>query len=232
MNHVTTPHIFFAYDETARVQFSREPPAENLLSIFANMSTDEEPPDTLITSNIFTRTSSSSTSTQDPHDDLISCLAVVQRLGLDLLPCTWQPALDPLGVGGTAEVRQLLINLQMSFAFKRFTTSMPEESRYRVLISEIKILCHPEIRNHKNIITLEGVCWDFVGCDKVSPVLVFEKTECGDMHQFLISDVGERICLEDRLKLCADVAAALMAMGSHGERLEPLLIRCTVTKSL
>jgi hypothetical protein len=120
----------------------------------------------------------------------------------------------------------------MSFAFKRFTPSMPEESRYRVLISEIKILCYPAIRNHKNIITLEGVCWDFVDGDKVFPVLMFEKTECGDRHQFLISDVGKRICLEDRLKLCADVAAALMAMDSHGERLEPLLIRCTATKSL
>lgn len=196
------------------------------------MSTDEEPPDTLITSNIFTRTSSSPTSTRDPHDDLISCLAVVQRLGVDLLPCTWQPALDPLGVGGTAEMRQLLINLQMSFAFKCFTPSMPEESRYRVLISEIKILCHPAIRKHKNIITLEGVCWDFVDGDKVFPVLMFEKTECGDMHQFLISDVGKRICLEDRLMLCADVAAALMAMDSHGKRLETLLIRRTVIKSL
>lgn len=229
MNHVTTPNIFFVYDQVSVFQKN---PAENLLSIFANMSIDEEPPDTLITSNIFTRTSLSPTSTRDPHDDLISCLAVVQRLGVDLLPCTWQPALDPLGVGGTAEVHQLLINLQMSFAFKRFTHSTPKESRYRVLISEIKILCHPEIRNHKNVITLEGVCWDFVDGDKVSPVLVFEKTECGDMHQFLISDVGKRLCLEDRLKLCADVAAALMAMNSHGERFEPLLIWCTVTKSL
>lgn len=50
--------------------------------------------------------------------NLIAFLAIAQKLEIDFLPITWQPALSKVGAGGTAEIRQSLIHLQMSFAFK------------------------------------------------------------------------------------------------------------------
>jgi hypothetical protein len=183
------------------------------------MSTKDVPSDMTIPS-LFTHSASlANTSTLGPHHDFISFLAVAQRLTIDFLPITWQPALDSLGVGGTSEIRQSVINLHNSLAFKRNTLSTASEaSRYQTLISEISILGHPVIRNHANVITLEGICWDIsVDDESVWPVLVFEKTEHGDMNQFLNSDVGKRMCFVERLKLCADVATALMAMHSSRE---------------
>jgi hypothetical protein len=121
-----------------------------------------------------------------------------------------------LGIGGTAEILQLPVNLQMGLAFKRRTPSTTsEDSQYRTLISEVSILSKSVIRNQTNIIKLEGICWDIsVEEATVRPVLVFEKTEYGDMDRFLKSDAGKRMCLNERLKLCADVATALMTIHS------------------
>jgi len=129
---------------------------------YRNVDIEYDEPSDIIMSSIFTNsTSLANTSTLGSHYDFISFLAVAQRLGMGFLPITWQQALDLLGMGGTAEIRQSLINLQRSLVFKRNTLStMSEESRYRTLISEVSILGHPAIRNHTNVVTLEGICWD------------------------------------------------------------------------
>ena len=61
----------------------------------------------------------------DQSYNFIDILAVAPRMNIDFLPITWQPALDGIGEGGTAEIRQSLIELQMSFAFKRFKIDEP-----------------------------------------------------------------------------------------------------------
>ena len=160
--------------------------------------------------------------------DLISFLAVAQKLEIDFVPITWQPDLDAVGRGATAEIRQLLISLRMSFAFKRLRWSasglFDEGRTLQALISEIKILGHPSIRCHPNIIRLEGACWDIPpGDEKVEPevwpVLVFEKMKHGDLDSFINSDTGKIICLDDRLKLCADVASAMVTMQACRKQL-------------
>jgi hypothetical protein len=41
----------------------------------------------------------------------------------------------PLGIGGTAEIRQSLINPEISFAFKRITMSKaPEDDFFRAIL--------------------------------------------------------------------------------------------------
>ncbi len=55
----------------------------------------------------------------DQDYDFVSLLALAQKLRIEFLPITWQPALQGIGLGATAEIRQSLMNLQMSFAFKR-----------------------------------------------------------------------------------------------------------------
>jgi Protein tyrosine and serine/threonine kinase len=158
----------------------------------------------------------------DLHYDFISFLGVAQRLRIDFLPITWQPALDKVGEGGTADIRQALINLQMSFAFKRLKwprqVGSDESRSFLALISEVSILGHPSIRNHPNIIKLDGICWDISPDDeKVWPVLVFEKAQNGDLDRFMNSDTGKSLCLEERLKLCSDIATAVKDMHSYRE---------------
>jgi hypothetical protein len=152
----------------------------------------------------------------DHRYDFLTFLAVLQNLKIDILPVTWQPALDTVGKGATAEIRQLFINLQMSFAFKRFRFRRGisyDESTFRALISEVSVLGHPSIRGNPNVIHLEGVCWDVSPeNERVRPVLVFEKTQYGDLDNFLKSDAGRMTGFQDRMSLCADVAAAVTIM--------------------
>lgn len=154
-------------------------------------------------------------------DNLITFLAIAQKLEIDLLPITWQPALSQVGAGATAEIRQSLIHLQMSFAFKRFKdaawidaideSQRPKEMKtgFRVLMSEIFVLRHPSVREHPNIISLLGICWDILPSGCVWPVLVFERTALGDLWSFAESEEGKNISIETRLKICADVATAV-----------------------
>jgi hypothetical protein len=62
-----------------------------------------------------------STATESQYD-FLSFLSIAQNLEIDFLPITWQPALSCIGQGGTAKIRQALVNLQMSFAFKRLVS--------------------------------------------------------------------------------------------------------------
>lgn len=152
--------------------------------------------------------------------DFLSFLAVSQRRGVDYLPITWQPALDSVGIGATADIRQSLINLQLSFAFKRIhrerLTTNSHRNAFRALISEVFVLGHPIVRDHPNIIRLEGVCWEFTE-KEVWPVLVFKKSPFGDLKRFMMTDVGKKLDIDERLGLCSEVAAALMTMHSFCE---------------
>jgi hypothetical protein len=98
------------------------------------------------------------------HYGFISFLAVAQKWEIEILPITWRPALDAVGKGATAKIRQLLINLQMSFAFRRIRRVnrgvSDDKGTFRALISEVAVLSQPSIRNHPNIIHLEGTRWD------------------------------------------------------------------------
>src|SRR5271154_3930657 len=123
--------------------------------------------------------------------DFINFLAVAQWRDVDFLPITWEPALDSVGAGATAEIRQSLINLQLSLAFKRVHLERLCPGHYRnairALISEALVLGHPVIRRHQNIIRLQGICWD-VRPDNVWPVLVFKKSQYGDLKRFMMSE--------------------------------------------
>ena len=97
-------------------------------------------------------------------DDFVSILGICQRLGVGFLPVTWFPALDALGIGGQAEIRQSMVNVSLSFAFGRVKlkdhTQQEERDAYQALKSHVTILRHPAIRLHPNILSLMGICWD------------------------------------------------------------------------
>jgi hypothetical protein len=167
--------------------------------------------------------------------DFLTFLGIAQSLKIDFLPTTWQPALDTVGLGGTAEIRQALLNLQMSFAFKRLISTQPAEraKNFQALIAEISVLGQSSIRDHPNIIKLEGICWDIIPeTGNVWPVLVFEKAQLGDLLAFMEQGAGKTLSLEDRLQLCVDIATAVADMHLNCEKSKIPLVTTLLTKKV
>ena len=174
----------------------------------------------LITYTMSGETHQSVGTTSNREYDFLDFLGIAQSLKIDFLPITWQPALDRVGEGGTAEIREALVNLQMTFAFKRikFPGSALEEARnWSALVAEILILGHPAFRHHRNIATLEGICWDVInGGERVWPVLVFEKTRHGDLERFMTSGLGIELDFKKRLDMLLDIALAIRDLHAAG----------------
>ena len=162
----------------------------------------------------FPRYSASTSSTNHVvQSDLIAFLSIVQECDVDYLPITWQPALSTLGVGGSGTIRQSTFMTKKPLAFKQFHNS---DSGFLPMISEVLILSQPPIRNHPNIVDLEGVCWEIKpSTEKAVPVLVFEKASW-DLQQFMSVREGMDMSFEDRLKMCANVGDAIMALHAYG----------------
>lgn len=163
-----------------------------------------------------------------PEWNFINVLSAAQALLVDFLPITWQPAVDEFGKGGTAELREALVSLQMTFAFKRIrpryqhalNNTWREQCRraaFRALMSEITVLGHPRIRNHPHISALQGLSWDIESDDEVWPVLVSEKTLLGDMEKFLLSEPGNSLSRRDRIRLCLEVAIGIRDLHRLGQ---------------
>ena len=162
--------------------------------------------------------------------DLIMFLATAQASNIDFLPIPWNPALEGLGTGRTGDVRETYINLRASLAFKRvaipWLRQSSESDVFMALLSEIYILGQPLIRQHPNIVTLEGLCWDFADQSaKAWPVLIFEKTELGNIEKFARS--RNTLSWSQRIDLCADIGSAVDLMHSQRECIkEHKVIRC------
>ena len=147
--------------------------------------------------------------------DFIAVLGLAQRLGIRFLPITWQASRGRIGNGGQATINEALVKLQISFAFKLF--SRPQQHPFRDLVQEMVALSHPVIQKHEHIVRLEGVCWDITDDDQVWPVLVFQKTHLGALHEFAASNRCRNLSMEDRLNLCADIGTAIRDMHANGK---------------
>lgn len=53
--------------------------------------------------------------------------------------------------------------------------------------------------------------------DKVWPVLVFRKTQYGDLYNFAALPIGRELSVGQRLKLCVDVGTAISDMYSNSK---------------
>ena len=150
------------------------------------------------------------------QSDLIAFLSIVQKFGVEYLPITWQPALGMLGVGGSGTIGQSTFMTEKPLAFKRFHISENPDGGFLPMMSEVLILSQPPIRNHPNIVDLEGICWEVEPrTEKAVPVLVFEKASW-DLQQFMNVREGMDMVFDDRLKICADVGGAIMALHAYG----------------
>ena len=58
----------------------------------------------------------------------------------------------------------------------------------RTVINELQILCHPPLRNHRNIVHLFGICWDHTDTGSIydaCPILVQPCADLGNLEQYL-----------------------------------------------
>jgi len=169
------------------------------------------------TDGIFTRYAASTPKRVDDnvHSDLIAFLSIVQKYKVDIVPIMWNPALGSLGEGGSGTISHSTISAEMCLAFKRFHGSGYSDGYFSPLISEVSILSQPHIRNHPNIINLEGVCWEINPRTEAVPVLIFEKA-AWDLQQFMKVDKGMNMSINERLSMCADIGSAIMALHAYG----------------
>ncbi|KAI1198425.1 kinase-like protein [Nemania serpens] len=167
--------------------------------------------------------------------NLITFLAVLQHLQVPILSITWDSQKKLIGGGRTGRTAETAFSLHSGLAFKRIGDD--EKARdagneiFLPLINEIAILRHAHIDGHPNIAELQGISWDITpkahiadDVDELTrqrdafniwPVLIFQRSEHGDLYQFSRSAEGRKLSIGDRLKLCLDVGNALAAMQSH-----------------
>ena len=159
---------------------------------------------------------STSSTNRAVQSDLIAFLSIVQKCNADYLPITWQPTLGTLGAGGSGTISQSTLITEKPLAFKRFHDSEDPDGVFLPMMSEVLILSQPPIQNHPNIVDLEGICWEIKpSTEKAVPVLVFEKATW-DLQQFMNVREGMDMSFEDRLKICADIGGAIVALHAYG----------------
>lgn len=136
--------------------------------------------------------------------DFISILAIAQKLNIDFLPITWDPRQEVISIGET------------SLAFKRIREKDNPKSEpiFQEFIHEMIVLSHSAIRQHPNIIDLQGICWEISSDHKVWPVLVLEKSTFGNLYDFLRLPTGRDLSMNDRLGLCLNIIMAIVDMHS------------------
>lgn len=150
--------------------------------------------------------------------NFLAFLATAQAFGIELLPLAWDAGRGVIGAGGSARIQQALVDINTSLAFKTYhSRDRTEEQIFWTIINEITILSQPFVRNHTNIAQLQAFCWDISpNDDKPWPVLVFEKSHLGDLHHF-VADKGRSMEVHERVKLCLDIARAVMDMHTNGK---------------
>lgn len=178
-----------------------------------------------------------SAATLNSSADLLSFLATAQALNVEILSITWDAARQHIGSGATSQIRESLVNLHTSFAFKRFhdvqlRTESQEEDIFRALTNEILVLGNRAVREHPNIVQLQGVCWDIDTNDRPWPVIALEKSQYGDLSTFATLPVGRKLTFQERVQICVDIGASVMDMHSNSESLTNAYLWATANCSM
>ncbi len=162
--------------------------------------------------------------------NLISFLALIADMEIDIYQVTWDGNSSTLGTGGTAVISQTAMEGDEGIAFKRVGANgqdydiasdyLSMEARvFKALISEVSILTHPAIRTHPGIVDLEAICFetDFsYSIPKIMPVLIFLKAPFGDLDAFIESQ--KSITFEDAMRLLKDILQTVAYLHSHREK--------------
>lgn len=93
-------------------------------------------------------------------------------------------------------------------------------SHFRTLELEILSLCHPPLRDHRNIVDIIAWGYDYPTPDVATclPFLMMEKAMCS-LSEFLQSETktrGKRLSWEIKHQLCLDISEGLAVLHRHG----------------
>lgn len=160
-----------------------------------------------------------STFEEAEHYDFISLLGLAQKWDVGFLPITWQPALDRLGEGASAEVFQSTVYSSIALAFKDSSAKVAGKRRvgFRDIMKEVLIVRAPYLRKSPNIIDLLGISWHIdLFEDRVWPVLVYRKGSHGTLRDYICNPKRMEENLSHRLGLCSGVLQGLAMLHSAG----------------
>ena len=177
----------------------------------------------LLSSSRHSATNSSSSHTTTSGHNLLTFLAVAQFYGVDILPVTWEFALDSAAPSGTAKIYESSLDVNRNFVFKRTRIANPsygdsqdignENKTYNALVSEISILHHSLLCQHPFIVKMHGISWEISKSgDAVWPVIVLEKAQLGDLDYFMTTEAGRDLSIEKKVHFCTDIASAILAL--------------------
>lgn len=98
--------------------------------------------------------------------------------------------------------------------YKRTRIGDDWKRRIVSLVREARILSHPILKSHPNIIGLKGIAWEQDDASGTAlPVLVLEYTQLGDLSFFLQKT---SVNMQTRTSFCLDVAKGLHALHTLG----------------
>ncbi|KAK1825759.1 serine/threonine protein kinase [Podospora conica] len=126
---------------------------------------------------------------------------------------------DPTRTGDYYAVKRLQLLKPAGKEIK--DKAQPKRNPYALLADELRILAHPDLRGHQNIVYLFGVShtpsWGRI--DSAEPNLVLQEGDCGSLFS-LYRDVhmgfDRHTLVEVKLSLCFDIASGLEALHRHG----------------
>ena len=95
------------------------------------------------------------------------------------------------------------------------------------VLTEVRVLNHPPLRGHLNLIQLFGYGWEFLDFGFL-PFIVLEFADFGSLDQFLISRV-DKLSVAAKLNICMDLLSGLDTLHfcdiTHGDvKLENVLV--------
>jgi hypothetical protein len=184
--------------------------------------------------------------TVQSNNSLLACLTFAQFRNVDFTGISWVEGQGKLGDGGQASVLQTRADAKSVLAFRRHTPPKKGIARslydsvrkilfgsvvisneaYSQIASEILALGHPELRSHRNIVQLLAISWEIrenlLSKTEIWPVLIFEKAFYKDLEKFVrdpekILRKKETLSTTSRLKICADIAAAMAVVHKNGK---------------
>ncbi len=166
----------------------------------------------------------------------VTFLQHVISLGIDILPPTWDDhaaARDELPArdGGTATVKQSLVNASTALLYKRFRRDVPaeyvarfgadqaesqfREMQFAAMMNEMTILAHKGLSGtYDGVVRLMGVCFEPLPPSglQVWPILVLLKAHHGDLAASVTAQPMWRFLADESLlNLCG-----LLAQAIHG----------------
>jgi hypothetical protein len=167
----------------------------------------------------------------DSDYDIIDFLAIAQARNLSLLPITWQSAEDLTnGKGATSQLQEAILSSETSFAFKCVGEKYKKDVErgrlskskiFGALMNEICALNDLMVQKMLGVVNLEGLAWDISSDNDIWPVLVFEKSNHGDLEDYLTThSSGINESANCRVADCHSIGITLSELHSVGESTE------------